>query len=172
MEYTLSYPFGKGLYYLKIFSSSLALSLFLFFITTSATALLTPAFITSFPLSAFFVFHKSQRRLLDAYIDLKSKKRHLTGKERAIRPYRKILIIFSLFIFSFSLILIVPGEAWMGGLLGIVAGHGIGDAIFYHYVRKVEERLKGEIVRLIVTEEKSGGELYVSHFLFLRNKDS
>jgi len=168
MEYTLSYPFEKGLYYLKIFSSALALSLFLFFIATSTTSLLTPAFITAFPVSAFSVFYKNQRSLLDAYNDLKSKNRHLTGKEEIVRPYRKILIVFSVFALSFSLILIIPGEAWMGGLLGVVAGYGIGDAVFYQHVRRVEKRLKGEIVRLIVTKEQSDGELYVSYFLLLR----
>ena len=84
------------------------------------------------------------------------------------RPYRKITAIFLVFVVSFCLILLIPGEVWMGGVLGVIAGYGIADAIFFSRVRRLEKDLGGEIVRLVVTEETGDGDLYVrSGFLLL-----
>lgn len=168
MEYTVSYPFGKNTFYLRILSSSVALLILVLFIATSVTFLLTPTFIASSALVGLIAFGKNQRTVLDAWDELESRGKHLSKEGRIDRPYRKITAIFFVFAVSFSLILVIPGEIWMGGLLGVTAGYSIADAIFYSYVRRLDKRLGGEIVRLIVTEETGDNNLYVrSGFLLL-----
>lgn len=168
MEYTLSYPFGKNTYYLRVLSTSIALVILALFVATSSTLLLTPTFVTSSAFIVLIIFGKNQRTVLSARDDLKSKGKHLGKEGRIDRPYRRITAIFLAFVASFSLILVTPGEVWMGGVLGVIAGYSIAEAIFYSYVRRLEKRLGGELVRLVVTEETSDGDLYVrSGFLLL-----
>lgn len=161
MEYTLSYPFSKRVYYLRILSSCAALFLFAFFIVTSATLLLTPTFVTSSTLVALAIFVKNQRTIRGAWSQLKSNGKYLREEAEKHRPYRKITAIFLVFVVSFSMILVIPGEVWMGGVLGVIAGYGVADAIFFSRIRRLERSLGGEIVRLVVTEEAGDADLYV-----------